>query len=66
MRVAFWATIVRYGYRVTDSWGIEFSVGQSNNAVTDVPGGDIDLALVDTLEDSVGTVEPTVAVGLKF
>ena len=44
---------VRYGYRVTDSWGIEFSVGQSNNAVTDVPGGDIDLDLTTFDADAV-------------
>jgi opacity protein-like surface antigen len=44
---------VRYGYRITDSWGIEFSVGQSNNAVTDVPGGDIDLDLTTFDADAV-------------
>ena len=44
---------VRYGYRVTDTWGIEFSVGQSNNSVTDVPGGDIDVDLTTFDADAV-------------
>ena len=44
---------VRYGYRVTDAWGLQFSVGQSNNAVTDVPGGDIDVDLTTFDADAV-------------
>ena len=44
---------VRYGYRVTDTWGLEFSLGQSNNAAIDVPGGDIDLDLTTFDADAV-------------
>jgi outer membrane beta-barrel protein len=36
---------VRYGYNFTDAWGLEFSLGRTNTAVTKWGGRDIDFDL---------------------
>lgn len=36
---------IRYGYNMTDAWGIEASLGQAATAVTGLAGSDIDLDL---------------------
>jgi opacity protein-like surface antigen len=44
---------VRYRYGLTDSWGLEFSLGHNANSVTEVAGGDIDLDLTTFDIDAV-------------
>ncbi|HET8698889.1 MAG TPA: porin family protein [Gammaproteobacteria bacterium] len=36
---------VRYGYKFTPKWGLELSLEQSPNSVTNLAGGDVDLDL---------------------
>jgi len=47
---------VRYGYNFTDNWGLQLSVGHSPSSVTDLAGGDIDLALTTFDVDAVWNI----------
>jgi len=50
---------LRYGYNFTDSWGLEFSLGQTNSAVTGLAGGDIDLDLTTFDVDAIYHFNPS-------
>jgi outer membrane beta-barrel protein len=49
---------LRYGYNVTDQWGVEVSLGHSPNSVTDLAGSDIDLDLTTLDVDAVWHLMP--------
>ncbi|MBM0106789.1 porin family protein [Steroidobacter sp. S1-65] len=63
---------LRYGYNFTDAWGLELSLGQTNSAVTGLPGRDIDLDLTTFDVDAVyhfnpsGRFVPYVVAGLGY
>lgn len=44
---------IRYGYNVTDTWGLELSVGYTPTSVTRLAAGDIDLDLTTLDLDAV-------------
>ncbi|HEY0683288.1 MAG TPA: porin family protein [Steroidobacter sp.] len=63
---------LRYGYNFTDAWGLELSLGQTNTAVTGLPGRDTDLDLTTFDVDAVyhfnpgGRFVPYVLAGLGY
>ena len=44
---------IRYGYNLTDAWGLEVSVGNTASSATKLAGGDIDLDLTTLDVDAV-------------
>jgi outer membrane beta-barrel protein len=50
---------LRYGYNLTDNWGIEFSLGQTNSSVTGLAGRDIDLDLTTFDVDAIYHFNPS-------
>lgn len=50
---------LRYGYNFTDNWGLELSLGQTNTALTGLPGRDIDLDLTTFDVDAVYHFNPS-------
>src|SRR5262245_22855939 len=63
---------LRYGFNVTDAWGLEASLGYSPNKVTNLAGGDVDLNLWTLDLDGVyhftqlGRVVPYVVAGVGY
>ncbi len=49
---------VRYGYNVTDTFGIDLSLGHNPNSATSLAGGDIDLALTTLDLDAIWHLNP--------
>lgn len=49
---------VRYGYNITESWGIETSLSFNPNAVTGLAGGDIDLDLSTVDFNAIWHINP--------
>lgn len=49
---------LRYGYNITEQWGVEVSLGYNPNAVTDLAGRDIDLDLTLLDVDAVWHMLP--------
>jgi opacity protein-like surface antigen len=63
---------LRYGFNLTDAWGLETSLGYSPNKVTGLAGGDVDLDLWTLDLDGVyhfnqfGRVVPYVLAGVGY
>ena len=49
---------MRYGYNLTESWGLELSVGYTPSSVTRLAGGDVDLDLTTVDVDAVWHINP--------
>ncbi|MGB5102907.1 MAG: outer membrane beta-barrel domain-containing protein [Steroidobacteraceae bacterium] len=49
---------LRYGYNITDRWGMEVSLGYNPNSVTDLAGSDVDLDLTTFDVDAVWHLLP--------
>jgi opacity protein-like surface antigen len=49
---------IRYGYNVTQTWGLELSLGYNPNEVTELTGGDSDLDLATLDVDMVWNFNP--------
>lgn len=49
---------VRYGYSLTDSWGLELSLGHSPSSITGLAGSDIDFDLTTLDADAVWHINP--------
>lgn len=50
---------LRYGYNLTDAWGLELSLGQTNSSVTGLSTQDIDLDLTTLDVDAVYHFNPS-------
>lgn len=49
---------LRYGYNITDQWGVEVSLGYNPNSVTDLAGSDVDIDLTMLDVDAVWHILP--------
>lgn len=49
---------LRYGYNITEQWGVEVSLGYNPNSVTDLEGSDVDIDLLMLDVDAIWHLLP--------